>query len=522
MKKSTMKKLLSLALSTTMIIPVLTGCQEKANDESSSSESKASSDTTATSSEPAEPVEIHIMNRVNAQVDFTNNPLFAEIEKQANVKLVIDAPPINNYPDRLQIVMASGDLPDVVYNWGGGDANYQKWASDGLLADITDKIDNYPNLKSNISEDMWDAVKTDDGKIYSVPKANVENHWGFTVNQKWLDKLGLKAPTTLEEFETVCKAFTTQDPDGNGQNDTYGLSNVGPSIQFLGSAFNLSFYEGAKDTDGQYKIREKFTGYIPYMTYLRTLYEEGVFDPEFFTNKAYADKDKLLQNKVGFYGIHQVGVLGLVATLPGAEEIFSYYAPIKDDSGKANCYISLPMWGTWMISKDTKNLDAVLKFLDWGNSEEGFTLMSIGVKGVDYNSYDPKTKAIDRTTEQAQTLITKASSYTTVSYALNGQSAIIENGDTPARLKVYTDQYNAMIKSVTDIRVPAVTAVTCPKLVNFGTTNPDETKTKDSTIIQYITGEITLEQFKSYLETFYAVSADAEKEYVDYMNSLKK
>ena len=34
----------------------------------------------------------------------------------------------------------------------------------------------------------------------------------------------MDAPRTVEEFVEVCRAFTTQDPDGNGKADTYGVS----------------------------------------------------------------------------------------------------------------------------------------------------------------------------------------------------------------------------------------------------------------------------------------------------------
>ena len=43
------------------------------------------------------------------------------------------------------------------------------------------------------------------------------------IRQDWLDNLGLKAPTNMDEFEAVIKAFTEDDPDGNGQKDTMGL-----------------------------------------------------------------------------------------------------------------------------------------------------------------------------------------------------------------------------------------------------------------------------------------------------------
>ncbi len=43
------------------------------------------------------------------------------------------------------------------------------------------------------------------------------------IRKDWLAKLGLKEPKTVEDLYTVAKAFTEQDPDGNGKKDTYGL-----------------------------------------------------------------------------------------------------------------------------------------------------------------------------------------------------------------------------------------------------------------------------------------------------------
>jgi putative aldouronate transport system substrate-binding protein len=520
--KWTVRKALCFILALAMAVPALSGCSSSPNGTGSGGNASAGG---AADNAPAE---LHIFNRVNAQVSFDNNDWLKAVEKAANVKLEIEAPPINNYDDKLQVLMASGDLPDIIYNWHQGNANYQKWAEDGLLADITDKVKNYPSLMDNITEDMWNSVRVKDGKIYSVPKPNMEAHWAMIMNQKWLDKLGLKAPTTLDEFEKVAVAFSTQDPDGNGKADTYGVSftsNSNSCMQgpdFLKSAFNISNYDGAKDVDGNYKIPEKFKGYIPYMTYLRKLYAEKAIDPEFFTNKVYADTDKLAQNKVGIVSSHENGVLTGVSTLPDYDKTFHYYASPKNESGVSTIYIALPVWGQWMISKNSSNVDAALKFLDWGNSKEGFTMMNIGVKGVDYNSFDMETHKIDRTDAQAQKLDTECSSYTSIAYAYKGKIAILPNGNTDARLKVFNDQYNEMIKSVKEVRLPSITSVTCPQLTNFSTTNPDILKECGTYSVKYIVGEITLEQFQDFLNNkYFPKIADAEKEYVAYMNSLK-
>ena len=47
------------------------------------------------------------------------------------------------------------------------------------------------------------------------------------IRQDWLDNLKLEVPTTIDELEEVMRAFTEDDPDGNGQDDTYGLGGDG-------------------------------------------------------------------------------------------------------------------------------------------------------------------------------------------------------------------------------------------------------------------------------------------------------
>ena len=500
------KRILSIVTCTLVMSALFSGCAEKKVEQLQDA--------------PKEATKIKIMNRVNAEVKLEDNALIKEIEKAANVKLEIDAPPISNYVDRLQIAMASGDLPDIIYNWGGADANYEKWASDGLLAELDDKISKYPNLTQNITREMWDgarSVKT--GKIQQIPRPNVKNYWGYIINQKWLDKLGLKAPTTLDEFTAVAKAFTTQDPDGNGKADTYGVSSMGAfGMQFLMSAFNLTANLGAKDVDGNYKVMQKFEGYIPYLTYLKKLYAEKTLDPEFFTNKQYADNDKQNADRVGISYGHQVGVLGAIKKIPDAIEKFTYQAPIKNEKGEALAYIGAPTWGAWMISKSTKDLDGVLRFLDWGNSKEGFTLMNMGIKGTHYTEYNFDTKTVTRTPEQAKLLSTVASSYTTTAFAYQGASAIVENGDTPERLKRYNDDLAAMKKVIKEVNLPSVKA---PKLANLNSTNPDDVKKLSENEIKYIVGEITVEQFKDYLtKQYFPKIDDAEKEYIEVMKKV--
>ena len=60
-----------------------------------------------------------------------------------------------------------------------------------------------------------------DGKHYGIPYSRQAQT--LMIRKDWLEKLGLKAPTTWPEMLGVAKAFATADPDGDGKADTYGM-----------------------------------------------------------------------------------------------------------------------------------------------------------------------------------------------------------------------------------------------------------------------------------------------------------
>ncbi|NHN32142.1 extracellular solute-binding protein [Paenibacillus sp. S3N08] len=534
--KGSVKGLVSSSVSILLLSSLVAACSSNSgpqgNGATSATPSTTPSTITATPApaKTAAPAAIKIFNRVNATVVVEKNPVIAEAEKLANVKLEVEAPPINNYVDKLQVLMASGDLPDLIYNWGGADANMEKWAQNGLLVSLDDKIKNYPNLTKNITKEMWDAVKSvNDGKTYIIPRTNIVNHWGYKVNQQWLDKLKLKAPTTLDEFTNVCKAFTNNDPDGNGKPDTYCVSFSNPTLgantiwnasNFLTSAFSLPVVNGAKDTDGAYKIREKMSGYIPYLTYLKQLNDEKLIDPEFLINKIYVDQEKQNQNRIGIIYAHQYSVMANLSNDKDSDKKYTYQPVLKDSKGVASDWVTPAMWGGWMIAKNSKNIDAVLKFLDWGNTTEANTLFQVGLKGLTYESYDPATKNITRTADQTTKLASVTSTYMTLANAIDGNGAIIEGADSLERLNIYKTQADAALKQMTVINVPAVRS---PKILNLNSSIPDLVKKKDDQELKYITGNITLQQFKDFLEKEWnPATADAEKEYVEYMNKVAK
>lgn len=133
--------------------------------------------------------------------------------------------PSSGWTERINILFNTDSIPDVIIGDAGVSQNYEQ------LLTLDDYIDDYaPNVKAFLEErpEYNAALRAPDGKIHSFPIGDEAysnkvdaKMW---INTKWLDKLGLEMPTTINEFENVLRAFKEQDPNGNGQADEIPLT----------------------------------------------------------------------------------------------------------------------------------------------------------------------------------------------------------------------------------------------------------------------------------------------------------
>ena len=142
--------------------------------------------------------------------------------------------PSDSYGDKLNLSIASGDIPDVMIV---DPTQLQQLTEAGAIEDLTPYIEKYANadLLENWSQTEGVALQaaTIDGKIMGIPNVQPQADAPIMawVRQDWLDKLGLEGPETVDDVEAIAKAFIEQDPDGNGAADTYGLSGTLNPVQ---------------------------------------------------------------------------------------------------------------------------------------------------------------------------------------------------------------------------------------------------------------------------------------------------
>ena len=133
----------------------------------------------------------------------------------AKTGIAIDYKPIPEFDTQLQARAQQKSLPDVLVNDAGSLGNY---VSQGFVLPVDrSTIDG----ADDIPDTTWDENKGTDGEYYGVPWSRQAN---VTVIRKdWREKLGLPVPTTWDELSSLAQAFATEDPDGDGQADTYGM-----------------------------------------------------------------------------------------------------------------------------------------------------------------------------------------------------------------------------------------------------------------------------------------------------------
>jgi hypothetical protein len=461
-------------------------------------------------------VDIHMIAQINPEVTLTNNPVVALIKKDLGINLIIEAPPQNGFSDRVKVEVAAGDMPDMFIS--GTDIAATNWAKEGLFANLTNLIKNYPNLERNISAQQWGDTKLlDDNNIWGVPRPNSYDKWGFMINKAWLTKLGLTAPKTVDEFNAVCKAFTTQDPDGNGKADTYGAafdaqqSSVDSGVwhmhnDFLATAYNISDWNHQMpDKNGSFTLRPYKSEYYDYLTELRNLYSQNIIDRDFVTFNSNEDLDAFAEGRVGIVGASEKAFVGDIITKYNLDPAnYEFCPPLTLDSSSKPTYVLSPSnWMAFYINAKSKHIADCLRLLDWGNSQAGFVATQLGIQGTDYNSYDVANRQVNRTTAQQALATTVTSNMFSFANALDGLPCL-EGGSTPALTTYWKQQSSAAESVVQNMYVPFTKFID-----SMNASIPDQAKQLNTLEVRYVTGQGTESDLQSYVNGAYKTATSS-------------
>ncbi|WP_019536833.1 extracellular solute-binding protein [Paenibacillus ginsengihumi] len=323
-------------------------------------------------------------------MSLTDNEYIDYLQEKTGVRVELESPGSAGYLDKLNILMASGDYPDAFMVSDNDKNKLMQFATDGLLTDIAPYLDKYPNLKNAMPKEAWLPV-TQDGKIWAIP---YNRHDGFHqvvyINKNWMETLGLEIPRTIDEFYQVMKAFTDQDPDRNGKNDTFGLLAINGML-YGGKMFKAAFdAETYKFRNGELLPPEITEEYKNYLIFMNKLIEEKILDPEWPTTVGTIYRQKISTGKYGLTNNYWHFASGAQLAPGTAEQFIAIEPPLRPDGTPTKFSYSSTNRHYIAIPKDTKQVEELLKFIDWALSPEGTRYHYLGIEGKHYTTNNGK------------------------------------------------------------------------------------------------------------------------------------
>lgn len=332
----------------------------------------------------------------NIQEDPNKRYEASEIEKLTGYKVVYSVLPQEKPADKLSLIIASGEEYDIITAGGGLKEYCLEFAKKGALVELNTLIDQYgPRLKAVIPEKSYNLFKVNN-KTYFVPsKISLEYiNYGILMRQDWLDKLNMKAPTTIDEFTTVLKAFKEKDPGKNGDKNIALTGSNPAAFHGVMGAFGISLSWNL--VDGKLVAREEMPGFKEYLEYMSGLYKAGLLDQEFPVNKSSTVTEKYGSGRVGVMSqsAFSVGpvITSLKKSVPDSKCVF--IDPLIGKNGQQGIEQTTGYDYLTFIPKSSKNQTDAMKWINSKLEEKNFKQSTIGEEGVHHKVIDGSYNAI--------------------------------------------------------------------------------------------------------------------------------
>ena len=293
----------------------------------------------------------------------------------------------NDLPDLFQVVSANNDSRGALL----------RLVDLGLVAPVGDLMPLMPErVKTHYNDPLLIDLVTFNGQQYGFPEPPpLPKREGLVIRKDWLDKLGLEVPTNTEELREVAIAFTEQDPDGNGQNDTYGIGGfinqqgLGNRFDFITGAWGLPGVWNFADPDN-FGLNIRSEQYPEALAYFKSLVDAKVIDPDWPT---LTRDDFRARWKQGLFGIMWEDFAALTnksnyepfdTNFPDGEWI-PVAAP-EGPNGDAYYGVYTGRGNIFAVSQsaaDAGKGEAIARLLEW-MATDGYYLLGFGEEGKNF------------------------------------------------------------------------------------------------------------------------------------------
>ncbi|MBQ8972739.1 MAG: extracellular solute-binding protein [Clostridia bacterium] len=319
-------------------------------------------------------------------------PAIQELCRVTGVKLNFIHPTTGQEKENFNLLIAGGDIPDIMYTsqYAGGNT---MGVDDGVYADLTDLVEQYmPHYYHYLSNDdeFRKLSTTEDGRVIAIYnyKDMVEPFWWRTqFRADLLEEFGMDEPCTIAEYE----AFFDKVLETHPEITPFSLPNDGLNGAFM-CAWDFGIIQQSRTADFYLEGDHAQSGYYAegmydYLKLMHDWYEKGYISKDFMSE----DPTTLFQTgKVacvtgnGYEMYPTCNELGIPITC-------GPYARVNEGdkihtlrhywhNNAAETFVSGKVKG--------EKLEVILKFLDYGYTEEGILTYNFGTEGFTWDEVD--------------------------------------------------------------------------------------------------------------------------------------
>lgn len=436
-----LQKVMATLCLTTIGLSMISGCGSDKNE--STMAATKSGETVASETKKAEPTKITFMtNSFEAETIPEDSELFKKLEEYCNVDLTMQFIPSTTYQEKMNITLASGNLPDIMLV-PDKTASIIQAAQVGAFWELGDKLKDYPNLSQMLPDVLNNS--SIDGKIYGLYRERVYARNGISYRKDWLTNVGMTEVKSLDDFYNMLYKFTYEDPDKNGAQDTYGMA-----VSKFRGPFDITatWFDAGNGwvvtEEGSLQPTFMTKGYLENLDFWKKMYDNKVINQDFAVLDSAKWTDDLVNSKAGVI----VDVLDNAGRL---QDKITKADPTKSDNmwavntiegpyGKKNLptsgYSGMFIFPKQSV-KDEGRLAELLTFMDKMLDREANILIQNGIEGKDFTVVNGE---MVKSTEERAYTTSGFNQFSTLLTTKDNKPYV--NFTTPVRRHVYELTYS--------------------------------------------------------------------------------
>lgn len=334
---------------------ILSGCGNKGDSKTSSEDGSVTID-----------FAIHVANPKDQEPAFYN-VIQAFQEQNPDIKINLIGKEQSEHIKSIKMMSQSNKLPDIFWMIP---ASAEELEDAGMLMDLTDFIDENPEIKSALNDNMLNTYNKD-GKQYGLPYQPLVT--GLFYNKALFDEYGVEVPETYEDLVEVTKTFAENGVAtiAKGAKDQYSV------WAFLTMLSRYGYFEKIEAIlagEESYDNEE----FLKYYEKLAELTDLGAFPENVTTQSYFQAVESFLNGKAAMLDSGMWDVPKIEQSEIGKDVGFWWGPTFNDGVGSqqiSSVVPAAPLLISQTAGEDEVKKEAITKLMKFYYGEEGTQIM---------------------------------------------------------------------------------------------------------------------------------------------------